>query len=67
MLQEGEQQVLMRLISDSVAQYLAGDEKIFKVEVDSELKLLREQFPDEKTWRAALRASGLMSDRFGEI
>ena len=57
-LQEDEQQVLTRLISNSAAQYLAADEKISKVEVDSELKLLREQFRDEKTWRAALRASG---------
>jgi len=57
-LQEDEQQLLTRLILDSVAQYLAADEKISKVEVDSELKLLLEQFRDEKTWRAALRASG---------
>ena len=57
-LQEDEQQVLTRLISNSVVQYLAADEKISKVEVDSELKLLREQFRDEKTWRAALRSNG---------
>jgi parvulin-like peptidyl-prolyl isomerase len=57
-IQEDEQQVLRRLISDSAAQYLAADEKISKVAVDSELKLLREQFRDEKTWRAALQASG---------
>ena len=57
-LQENEQQVLTRLISDSAAQCLAADEKISKVEVDGELKLLREQFRDEKAWRAALRASG---------
>ena len=57
-LQEDEQQVLTRLISDSAVRCLAADEKISKVEVDSELKLLREQFRDEKTWRAALRASG---------
>jgi len=58
-LQEDEQQVLTRLISDSAVRCLAADEKISKVEVDGELKLLREQFRDEKTWRAALRASGL--------
>ncbi len=58
MLQEDEQQVLTRLISDSAVRCLAADENISKVEVDSELKLLREQSPDEKTWRAALRASG---------
>ena len=57
-LREDEQQVLTRLISDSAAQYLVADEKISKVEVDIELTLLREQFRDEKTWRAALRASG---------
>jgi foldase protein PrsA len=57
-LQEDEQQVLTRLISDSAVRCLAADEKISKVEVDSELKLLREQFRDEKTFRAALRASG---------
>jgi parvulin-like peptidyl-prolyl isomerase len=55
---QDEQGVLTRLISNLAAQYLAADEKIFKVEVDSELKLLREQFRDEKTWRAALHASG---------
>ena len=57
-LQKDEQQVMTRLISNSAARYLAADEKISKVEIDSELKLLREQFRDEKTWRAALRASG---------
>jgi parvulin-like peptidyl-prolyl isomerase len=57
-LKENEQHVLTRLISNSAAQSLAADEKISKVEVDSELKLLREQFRDEKTWRAALQASG---------
>jgi len=57
-LQENEQHVLTRLISNSAAQSLAADEKISKVEVDSELKLLREQFRDEKTWRAVLQASG---------
>ena len=55
---QDEQGVLTRLISNLAAQYLAADEKIFKVEVDSELKLLREQFRDEKTWRAALRSNG---------
>ena len=58
-----EQQVLTRLISDSAAQYLAGDENISKVEVDSELKLLREQFPVEKTWSAALRDLSLDDER----
>ena len=57
-LQEDEQQVLTRLISNLAIQYLAANEKISKVEVDSELKLLREQFRDEKTWRAALRSNG---------
>src|SRR5438552_9734139 len=58
MLQVERQQVLTRLISNSVAQCLAADGKISKVDVNSELKLLREQFRDEKTWIAALRASG---------
>ena len=57
-LQEERQQVLTLLISNSAAQCLAADGKISKVDVNSELKLLREQFRDEKTWRAALRASG---------
>ena len=57
-LQEEMQQVLALLISNSAAQCLAADGKISKVDVNSELKLLREQFRDEKTWRAALRASG---------
>ena len=56
-LQEDEQQVLTRLISNLAIQYLAANEKISKVEVYSELKLLREQFRDEKTWRATLHAS----------
>ena len=46
------------MISNLAIQYLAANEKISKVEVDSELKLLREQFRDEKTWRAALRSNG---------
>jgi len=53
-LQEDKQQVLTRLISNSAAQYLAADEKISKVEVDSELKLLREQFRDEKNLESRL-------------
>ena len=57
-LQKNEQQVLTRLISDSAVPCLAADEKISKVEVDSGLRLLREQFRDEKTWRAALQANG---------
>jgi hypothetical protein len=47
-LQEGEDQVLTCLILDSVARCLAADEKISEVKLDSELKLLREQFSDEK-------------------
>jgi len=57
-LQKQKQQILRRLISNSAARCLAADKKISKVEVDSELKLLRKQFRDEKTWRAALQASG---------
>jgi parvulin-like peptidyl-prolyl isomerase len=49
--------VLRSLILDA-AQSLAAHKKIPTTKIDSELKLLREQFRDENTWRAALRASG---------
>ena len=51
--------VLHRLILDAVARSLTAREKISTTKIDSELKLLQRQFRDEKTWRAALRKSGL--------
>ncbi len=51
--------VLTRLISNAAARSLAAHEKIQNTKIESELKLLRWQFRDEKTWRAALRKSGV--------
>ena len=58
-LRVDERMVLTRLISNSVARSLAGDEKISKGKIGSALNLLRWQFPNEKAWRIALGASGL--------
>ena len=58
-LRVDERMVLTRLISNSVARSLAGDEKISKGKIGSALNLLRWQFPNEKAWRIALEASDL--------
>ena len=58
-LRVDERMVLTRLISNSVARSLAGDEKISKGKIGSALNLLRWQFPNEKAWRIALGGSGL--------
>ena len=58
-LRVDERMVLTRLISNSVARSLAGDEKISKGKIGSALNLLRWQFPNEKAWRIALGASDL--------
>ena len=58
-LRVDERMVLTRLISNSVARSLAGDEKISKGKIGSALNLLRWQFPNEKAWQIALGASDL--------
>ncbi|PYL22758.1 MAG: hypothetical protein DMF37_11440 [Verrucomicrobia bacterium] len=58
-LEADERLVLTNLISNLVARSLATDEQISKGKIDSGLNLLRWQFPNEKAWRIALKASGL--------
>jgi hypothetical protein len=58
-LQVDERLALNRLISNSVARSLAAREIISKPKIASELSLLRWQFPNERTWRTAVGASGL--------
>jgi len=60
-LQGDERLVLTRLISNSAARSLGAREKVASTRIDSELNGLRWQFPNEKTWRTALKASGLSS------
>ena len=51
--------ILCQLISNAITRTAGACEKISDAQVESELNLLRQQFRDEKTWRAALRANGL--------
>jgi len=60
-LQGDERLVLTGLISNSVARSLGVREKAARARIDTELNELRRQFPNEKTWRTALKASGLSS------
>ena len=60
-LQGDERLVLTGLISNSVARSLGAREKVARARIDTELSGLRRQFPNEKTWRTALKASGLSS------
>jgi hypothetical protein len=60
-LQGDERLVLTGLISNSVARSLGAREKVARARIDAELSGLRRQFPNEKTWRTALKASGLSS------
>jgi hypothetical protein len=57
--QGDERLVLTRLISNLAARSLGAREKVPGARIDTELNGLRWQFPNEKTWRTALRASGL--------
>lgn len=45
------------LIADEVAAHRGRTEKLSHDEINGALTLLRSQFPDEKIWRMALRAS----------
>jgi len=60
-LQGDERLVLTRLISNSVARLFGAREKVASARIDTERNQLRWQFPNEKTWRTALKASGLSS------
>jgi len=62
-LQGDERLVLTGLISNSVARSLGAREKVARARIDTELSGLRRQFPNEKTWRTAFKASGLSSGR----
>jgi parvulin-like peptidyl-prolyl isomerase len=57
--QSAEHSLLEDIVSAEMAQSLAAHERISAVEVAHELDLLRWQFADERTWRAALRRSHL--------
>jgi parvulin-like peptidyl-prolyl isomerase len=54
-----QRSILRRLVSNTMARSCAVHEEISSTEVDLARNLLRSQFRDEKTWRTALRASGL--------
>jgi hypothetical protein len=52
--QSGERLLLESIVSAQMAQSLGADEEISAAEVTREVDLLRWQFPDERSWRAAL-------------
>jgi len=61
------QLVIRRLIADLTIQWLARDERISPRIATREFNLIRWQFRDEKSWRLALRESGLSSFSLWEI
>ena len=54
-----ERSILTRLISNAMAQSLAGREKLSAAQIERELNLLRWQFRDDTAWRTCLRGSTL--------
>jgi len=56
---------LAELIAGAAVRSLGVSEKISRAKVRRELNLLRSQFPDEKTWRAALNRSELSTWSLG--
>jgi parvulin-like peptidyl-prolyl isomerase len=56
---------LAELIAGAAARLHGASEKISRAKVKRELNLLRSQFPDEKTWRAALNRSELSTWSLG--
>ncbi|HET9418163.1 MAG TPA: hypothetical protein VFO30_02385, partial [Chthoniobacterales bacterium] len=58
-----ERLLLESTVSAQMAQSLAADEDISAAELASEVDLLRWQFPDERSWRAALGRSHLRLHR----
>lgn len=61
---EGET-ALAELVAGAAARSHGASEKISRAKVKRELNLLRSQFPDEKTWRAALNRSELSTWSLG--
>jgi hypothetical protein len=55
--------LLKQIVAATMAQSLAAAEKIPESEIIHELDLVRSQFPDEKSWRMALRRSHLSLQR----
>jgi hypothetical protein len=53
------QAVLDLLVTNAMARSLAPQEKVSRPEIERGAALIRCQFGDEKTWKAALQASGL--------
>jgi parvulin-like peptidyl-prolyl isomerase len=53
------EEALTALIANAAAHSRARPEKVSRTAVEHDLNLLRFQFPDEKTWKAALNRSGL--------
>jgi hypothetical protein len=53
------QAVLELLVTNAKARSLGAQQKISRTEIERGINLVCCQFGDEKTWRAALRASGL--------
>jgi hypothetical protein len=53
------QAVLDLLVTNAMARSLAAQEKVSRPEIERGATVVRCQFGDEKTWKAALQASGL--------
>jgi parvulin-like peptidyl-prolyl isomerase len=53
------EEVLTGLIANSAARSRGRPDKVSRIDVEHDLNLLRFQFSDEKTWKAALNRSGL--------
>lgn len=51
--------LLEQIVAATMAESFAAKEKIPESEISHELDLVRSQFPDERTWRTALRRSHL--------
>ena len=54
-----DQAVLDLLVTNAMARSLAPQEKVSHPEIERGAALIRCQFGEEKTWKAALQASGL--------
>jgi hypothetical protein len=56
----GEERFLLeQIVAATMAQSFAAEEEIPESEISHELDLMRSQFPDERSWRTALRRSHL--------
>jgi parvulin-like peptidyl-prolyl isomerase len=61
-----QETALAELIAGAAAQSHGASEKISRAKVNRDLNLLRSQFSDEKTWRAALNRSELSIFSLGQ-